>query len=300
VLAAPAPRQPRRGQRLARTVKGLPMMREARAVVRSGRRARVDIATQRRFTGCLLLNSMRKSGSHFLMSIIANYLLHTVSPEATRFDFKTMKKHLWWGWTWEREKATELNRRLCAVAGYRAFVFEHENPLLLFNTSAAILHMYRNPLDALVSRYFYFYVNREDPDSVALDDVIDLEIPSWSWHYESVRRVERFKNLKRECYERLVRDTHDTSAEIIRFCQIRLDEVVLARAIASSAADNVRKDEQAHGLAQGNLVAVNMTESFIRSGQIGEWKSYLTDAHLARIERLLHAERISLDEFILE
>ena len=40
--------------------------------------------------------------------------------------------------------------------------------------------------------------------------------------------------------------------------------------------------------------------SFIRSGAIGEWKTVLDEPEVRRVEEILAAHRISLDEFVLD
>jgi hypothetical protein len=286
---------------LARRVKALPLVRESAALLRTGVHDWSRVSAQRQYANCLLLNTMRKSGSHYLMAISANYLLFTAFPDAERFDFTTMKEDVWSWSAWTAPDRSERAAALSAAAGYRAFVQEHENPLIAFNNARTIVHLYRNPLDALVSRYFYLYVNRvEAEEPPALSDVIDREIPGWAWHYDSVRRIGRRANVRRECYERLVREPAETAAAILSFAGLPVDEDVLARAVESSSTDKVRSDESRLGLTEGNVVGVGMTTSFIRSGAIGEWKERLAAEDVARVERLLHAERISLDEFVLE
>lgn len=250
---------------------------------------------QRTFDGCFLLNTIRKSGGHYLMSMLANYLWFAYLDGRERLDFVAMKDTIW------NQVATPATERLLQATGYRRWVWEHENPAIGFNNARTIVHTYRNPLDALVSRWFYTYVNRPgQARMVSIEEALELEIPAFAWHYRAVRAIGRRPNVRRISYEALVRDPLATLAGMLEFAGVGLDEPLVERAVAAASIPNVREDERRHGLEGGNLVGAGVTSSFVRSGVVGEWRDVLGERELRRIEELLAAERISLDEFVLE
>jgi hypothetical protein len=281
---------------LKRPLKQLPGLGSMLVLARLVRADPAGARRQRTFRGCFLLNSMRKSGTHYVMSLLANYLWFEFLGGEERLDYLRMKQLIWS----RGAPAAEL-AELREATGYGAWVGEHENALIRLNNARAILHVYRNPLDALVSRWFYTYVNRADGDAlVTLAEAIEREVPAFAWHYGAVRAISGRPNLRRIAFEDVVRRPEEVLEQVLRFAAIPVRVDGIHRALAASTVEQVRADERRHGLEQGNLVGRNMTASFIRNGRVGEWKALLGPDHVARIERILRGYRISLDEFVLE
>jgi hypothetical protein len=254
------------------------------------------IRAQRGYGGCFLLNTMRKSGSHYLMSILANYLWLELLGSPERLDYPAMKAEIW-----NQRRTGPALERLRELTGYAAWIWEHENYVIRYNNARTIVHTYRNPLDTIVSRYFYLYANRADRSrDVGLSEAIELETPAFAWHYAAVRAIGRRPNVLRVAYEQLVRDPAATGAEVLERSGLPVATDGLERAVSASSRKQVSEDEARHGLEEGNLVGDGMTASFIRSGEIGEWKRLFGTEQVRRIEEILADYRIGLDEFTLE
>jgi hypothetical protein len=235
-----------------------------------------------------------------MLSILGNYAWFRYLDGTERLDFPELKALVY-----GQEPSNAEVKRLPAATRYSAWRWEHDNPLIWFNNARTILHTYRNPLDNFVSRYYWFYVNRDNSASVrqgaTLQDAIELDVPPIAWHYASVRDIARRANVHRVAYEDLIREPAATAREALRFAfrPDAVDDDALRAALHASSADNVVADEKRHGLTDGNLVG-QAKVSFIRSGAIGEWRDVLAGSDVARIEQILAAHRVSLDEFVLE
>lgn len=286
---------------LRHTLKGLPVVGDWLTPVQQALRQPSALRRQRAYGGVLLFNTQPKSGSVYLKTIVGNYIWARYLGHAERIDFKTLNDTLV-----NQPADSPAVRSFAEATGYTEWRAEHDNPLIMFNNARTIVHTYRNPLDNFVSRYYWYYVHRDNPPGTprhgaTISDAIELDVPALAWQYAALRSMASRSNVQRIAYERLVRNPGEVGADVIRFC-FRNDPVdadVLAMAVEASSADRVIGDEQRYGLVGANFVGQAST-SFIRNGEIGEWRSVLDERSIRRIEEILAAHRISFDEFTLE
>jgi len=250
---------------------------------------------ERTFGDTFLLVTMRKSGTHYTMLLLANYLSFHFLGGEERVDFHAMGQELWN----QRKKSAFLDR-LRAETGYRFWLHRHDNSLVRLNNAKTIIGTYRNPLDTFVSRYHFWYVNRRVPSVPSIDEAIERDTAAIAGEYADVRAACARRSGMRVPYERLVRDPLGALGEMLDFAGIERDGDDEQRAVEAAAARHIARDEERYCPDGGNLVGHNMTAGFIRSGRVGEWKEFLTHGQRQRIEELLAGYRISLDEFVLE
>jgi Sulfotransferase domain len=252
------------------------------------------VRSERGFRSSFLLNSMRKSGTHYLMSMIANYLWFAFADGAERLDYVQMEQTIW-----NAKPPTETLARLELATGYTSWWTRHDAPLIWFNNARTIIHTYRNPLDSLVARYHFFSVNRAVPIYTSLDDALPQETEAFIGEYLPARALATRPNVLRISYEKLVREPAATLEAILDRAGIPCADNVLSRALDAGRPEYVARDEKRYD-GPGNLVSSDMTTSFIRSGAIGEWKTVLGDEQVWRVKQMLGRHRISLDEFVLD
>ena len=278
----------------------------------------VNIKEQRGYRNAFLLNAMRKSGSHYLMAIIANYLIFEFIGEGDRLGFLEMRRRVWPVYAGKPPNSQKLNPeeslvsdKLFEATKYRYWVHQHENDYIRFNNARTIVHTYRNPMDTIVSRYYYDYKNRKDDDSGFTHprEVIDVFLPRIIRHYKSVKDIANRPNVKMIAYEDLIRKPLDTTIDILRFADIKVNYTNIQKAIEASSSDWVKRDEERYKAEKPpefmakdsvNAVGVGMTSSFIRSGEIGEWKEYFNESDVKYIASELENHGIALSDFILE
>ncbi len=258
----------------------------------------LKVAEQKKHKNALLLNSMMKSGSHYFMSVLANYLHYKYLQATDRLDFVAMKELIW---NVNEEKSKEL-KIIKEETGYSAFIWQHFNPFIKYSNAKKIIHLYRNPLDIIISRYYYDYVNRLNYDSPvnSPSDIIEIILKEYILHYRSIDEIKEKEKVLKIAYESLILRPVETFEKALDFLGIEKDVKILKNAIEASSQEKVKEDEKKRGLQNGNLVGKNMKSGFIRSGKIGEWKDYFSQKDIDKIEAILGEESFSLDQFILE
>lgn len=255
------------------------------------------IFQQKKNINTLLLNTMLKSGSHFLMSIMANYLFFQYIKNEGHIGFLEMKKHIWNAEIKESKKLSII----CLQTGFSNFVWQHDNEYIKYNNAKKIVHMYRNPLDLIVSRYFWFNKSRKcHTDINSPQEYIETDLKRFIEHYKNIATISNKNHLKRIAYEELIRSPYTVMKDVIAFCGIEYSHENLEKSIQESSRKKVRDDEKKYGVDGSNVVGENMKSSFVRSGAIGEWKQYFDAKDVLKIEEILGKEKIFLDEFILE
>ena len=113
-----------------------------------------------KYSQSLLIRTMQKSGSHFLISCLGNYINLEYNPSHTnkRIDYPTLKNKIYTG------KKINKNNEFYFFnnTGYQSFIFDHDFDLNFkecFN-SKSVINLYRNPLDFFTSMYYFDYKNR--------------------------------------------------------------------------------------------------------------------------------------------
>ena len=158
--------------------------------------------------------------------------------------------------------------------------------------TAGALYLIRNPLDVAIS-----YANHgdcsideaiammEDPehrlahdDGDQLKSQVEQRLLTWSEHVRSwVDNPEIRTHVIR--YEDMKTDTHRAFSEAARFLQLPTDPQDIARALAFSAFDTLRAQEDEAPFRERNA----RSPRFFRKGLVGDWQTTLADTQIARI-----------------
>ena len=98
-------------------------------------------------------------------------------PNQNRLNFIEIKKKIW-----NVQSVESIIPKIVNGTGFKRFIWEHENKYLRYNNAKKIICTYRNPLDLIVSRYFYNYKNRTSHDQYISHprDLINEEIKKFS------------------------------------------------------------------------------------------------------------------------
>jgi len=249
-----------------------------------------------------------KSGTNYLRLILSNYLYNieanTTNYTEVNYDmmrnqlFPNVRSYILYG------QRSYIQPRGAQNINYADFMFEHRSllnyiPLNYFKAEKQVL-TYRNPLDNLISHYFYFFKNREGKEKIYEHprEMIDDFIPKFAKRYKWIKKTGRKNdNTILVAYENLKLNTDETIVRVIKFLDLPLDENLISFSIQASSATKVKKHEKNRGKA---IHAKKLKGSFIRSGKIGEWREYFNNEDINRIERILTKYGIELSEFILD
>tara|TARA_Y100000588_G_C13512992_1_gene610199 strand:- start:166 stop:522 length:357 start_codon:yes stop_codon:yes gene_type:complete len=105
------------------------------------------------------------------------------------------------------------------------------------------------------------------------------------------------KHVMMLCYEDLILYPHNSIREVLNFLSIPIDDGLLNAAIEASSIKNVKETERKTKKAI-NSPNTGIKGSFVRSGAIGQFQSYLNDEDIQKINKVLLSKGISPKDFI--
>lgn len=267
----------------------------------------------------LLLNSMQKSGTNYLRLMLTNYLYNIgkSNPKMISYDemhntiFPNVRDDVFRGYATKKQAGFHFPGGVRFDGNFWDFTYDHGSildnfPFRMFSRARRTILLYRNPLDLLVSRYYYFYHNR--PDSTwegnaevveSPADLIPHFLPEFSNRYKSMlREANRNARSILISYENLIDRPRAILSTLITFCGIDPDMNLVDFAVESSSRKKVKEEERRTG-SPIHTPYNSSAKSFIRSGKVGEWRDYLTDDDYLFARKVLEDEGISLKDFDL-
>lgn len=260
-----------------------------------------QLAIERDFKNHFILRTMPKSGSHYIMNILANYIAFNFFGEKKPLNLSEVPTSFWNPVYHKRQLYSPES--LLRLTGFSSFKFAHilhdvdvpwyrfylKNPKIIINT-------YRNPIDSIVSRFFFSKESYKP--TVKMKDIVDAEMIDFIVTYKGIKELAKRDNVKNVAYENLYRNPFETTKEILIFAGIPFCGEALTKAVDASSRKNIQQYEKESKLT--NLYHPKVSCSMVRSGEIGQWKNYFTEEDLKKIEVALENEGLSLSEFILE
>lgn len=187
---------------------------------------------------------------------------------------------------------------------YADFLYEHvgdfDNHEVL--SPKRRVYLYRNPLDVLISRYYYSYRNRVGREKIISHprEIIQQVIPKYASQWLQVRRNSARSRNYVIAYESLSKSAESTTVGLIQWLGIPLVDSCVSWSLDASSIDSVRKSELKRGEAI-HSPPQGLKGSFARNGSIGQWRGYFTDRDIREIDDLLARYDIDLfKEFIVD
>ncbi len=250
----------------------------------------------------IILNSIPKSGTNYFRICLANYLKiyfgGVDSPisykETNNSIFPNNRGYLFAGATKYKKPDIIINH-----TQYKDFVDGHSYRGLEFCKSR-IVALYRNPLDTIVSRFYYTWRNRPAREQMyeSPREVIDIVLEDFIRQYIYIRETARRKpNVIMVSYEDMIMNPVPTFSMVFRWLSLPIGMEELRKAITFSSIDTVRKEEERDGPIHS---PIGFSGHFTRSGKIGQWKEYLNEKDIDYITQKLADNNIRMDEFIIE
>lgn len=164
-------------------------------------------------------------------------------------------------------------------------------PLFPADVTAGVVYVVRNPLDVAVSAASHWGVavsqaveNLCNPDYAlarslhGLDDQLPQRLLSWGGHVRSWVELSELP-VHTVRYEDLQGDAIGTFRQVVAFAGWPVDEARLAKAVAFSDFDQLRRQEDAQGFRERPLGS----ERFFRAGKVHGWRDALTREQVAQI-----------------
>ena len=250
----------------------------------------------------LILNTIPKSGTMYFMMFMANYFRLVYEDADDRTSYHEMQNVLFPN---ERARYIRTGRLepphpIMANSPFSDFLFCHQTTFLEY-FNGKLVFLYRNPLDLIISSYFYFW--RLQPKKAEIyshpREVADRYLTDFIAKYSFMRAwAKRKPNFLCLSYETMKRAPFEMFTMVVLRLGLPLDIPKLRRAVEFSSFDASRKEELENGPI--HPPTKDYQGFFTRSGEIGQWKEFFDDADLKRIWSRLEAAGIQRSEFILE
>lgn len=248
--------------------------------------------------------TLMKSGTTYTLLFLANYINYLAgNRNAVSFDEMQSKfiLHSLDGKIKEIDIELYLKefRELKETVIKKRIIHTHE----FFNSTLwdKNISLYRNPLDFIISKYYYFYINRglkvSHPRKI-YKELLDHFIITYN-HQLDLKKNYPEKVLS-VAYEDLMKSPKETFKNLISFMGLKIDNYGIEHAMKFSSKKEVKKMERERGEAIVKKDGINFKGSFVRSGEVGEWKSYFNDKDINNIRNYLAESGIDYDDFIYE
>jgi hypothetical protein len=241
-----------------------------------------------------LLAGIRKSGNTYLRFLLANYAALTEDPcrEPLTYPELTARLGETLGW---REVTPDLAREQGVRAlGIARFYYTHHVYTRVYD-GLKVVSVYRNPLDYLVSFYYYKYAGRPGLETAyAGPQELLFQLDGFFREYTSFVGTPALRIAYEDLHER----PREQLARVLQFFGApRIDPQLAARAAAHSAPAVIRAEEERSGPIHS---PAGFKGRFVRDGSIGQHRRYFGPAEWRRLEEIASRHGVSLDEFRFE
>ena len=249
----------------------------------------------------LILATLEKSGTHYAQSFFLNYFnsynkylatgsLETLEPLNIRTTSQMVKSRNFYMEDIEQYEPCQLD-----FSNYPIKNFTRQHGMIYLNKEDLyICALYRNPLDYLISAYFFFFTKKHGEFSLQnFTENLQIYIEKFVERYTSIRVLAKEQNSSKtfiSSYEMLVENPKLTYKSMLKRFGLGYSEAFIDWVIEASSyesANEVGMDSK----SEKNLLA--------RSGKIGQWRDYLDSSTVNYIAKELLKHNISLSEFQL-
>jgi hypothetical protein len=156
-----------------------------------------------------------------------------------------------------------------------------------------IVYIVRDPRDVLISYYEFQLKRRVISEDISLEDFVprfmesEIEPKTGSWRdhvvsWTATRGSQ--KNFLLLRYEDMLADTQKESTKIAAFLGLDSSPERIARAVALSSADRMRKLEKEQSRQWKETKETRQDKPFVRKAASGGWKTILSEKSVAQIE----------------
>ncbi|MBL4651424.1 MAG: sulfotransferase domain-containing protein [Flavobacteriales bacterium] len=278
-----------------------------------------QIKSLKTYSRSIVLRSMQKSGTNYLRLILTNYFYNLdkikkdnheyIEVDYDRMHFESFPniRHMVFDGKSDYT-APQVNIYDKEKYKYSDFMYDHfcildESPFSAFVKPKKMIMIYRNPLDVLISRYYFYYKNRENSDQTYKHprELINEYIPNYIHIYKWMKQYSSENpNTILITYEELKLFPEETITSVLNHLNITVDQELIRFSLMASSIDKVKETEKKRGFAiHSSSSGAALKGSFARSGSIGQWKNYFEDTDIDKIKALLAANNLNLNEFTI-
>lgn len=253
--------------------------------------------------GFIVLNTIPKSGTNYFRILIGNYLnilydnrdIPTGYKEVHNVMFPNMRSE------YTQFFGYQTPHPIMGRTPFKDFVYSHDTDFLEISRGR-IVFIYRNPLDYIVSRFYYNWKYREHRKDRYQHprEIIDYALEPYITQYTKMMALAaRRSNILVTSYESLTSCPIAVFGMAVGWLGLPVNYSAVRKAVTFSSIDQVRREEEADGPIHAPATGT-FQGFFTRSGKIGQWREYFNEDDVAVISGKLAKHGISLEQFILD
>ena len=227
----------------------------------------------------ILLFGYPKSGNTWTRFLIYNYrnlLLHPDEEQTVSYDRLNALQN----------NVIEKGTTFLPENGFPFIYRTHKIHKRTYNLFEKKIFIHRNPLDTLVSAYYYSK-NRDVPfwddpinirvDLFDIDFFVKYKISYWiDFYYSSLDHADIILN-----YSEMKNNPEEELSKLIRFLKWELDDSLIKKSVKLSSFDNIRNmgqiTGQKNGMAKGGVGYGSFKGEFTRSGEESQFYNELQE-----------------------
>ncbi|MFC4725041.1 sulfotransferase domain-containing protein [Glycocaulis abyssi] len=248
----------------------------------------------------MLLASIPKSGTNLFRVAMFNYLAHLkgdLEPKTYDDMIAAFPNEIA---NYKKGDEKKPNRQYLPEK-YSDFVYGHAITAAC-KLTGPIIGLYRNPLDQLISAYFYFYT-RNNSNTSHPRDIIEERTPRFIRPYKRMREMEAGGRALLLSYEDMIERPSDCIARAADFYKLPVSDELASMAAEHSSIKRAKKfeDENGHMHTPNRSKAkklIGKNNRFVRDGRIGQWQDWFTDDDVNQIKAKLVDAGIDPDDFV--
>ena len=250
----------------------------------------------------LVIGTIPKSGLHYMLFLLANYVrlldgsangpvkgteMDAMFPNSSCYQTLDITSH--------HDQTSSLKLiGLDDLVGTSSVYWNYWD-------RSRVVHLYRNPLDFAVSRFFDYESRKSTigtyPGPVeTLEGDLDSYVKSYLSYREAAGAGDT--NVLRISYEDLVSYPLPCFRIILRWLGVDPDPSLTETAVRYSSRETLRRLEDAGHPVETTPDFVG--KFFVRDGGIGQWKQHFEISDVQRVRQRLSLSGIKLEDFVLE
>ncbi|XP_040206227.1 amine sulfotransferase-like [Rana temporaria] len=187
----------------------------------------------------------------------------------------------------------------------RLFVSHLAEPFVpqgLKNKKAKVIYVMRNPKDVMNSFYHFQKIavlSEKSPDfQHFFEKFLDGEVYGGKWfdHFQGWYNHKDSYNILFLNYEDMIKDLRSVAKKISTFLGIKLDDKAMDIVIKKASFKEMKIDPLANKENMPENIIDKKCGSFMRKGQVGDWKNIMTVAQSETFDKLLQEKMGNLSQ----